>query len=128
MTSLQIGKAINALLSDDNAVAAAVGSKIFPIVSKEGTQYPFIVYQRFGVTPDYCKDGLTGETSNVSVIVAAASYSQSVEIADAVRSALEGKTISFAGGLTVQRIDLAGADEEFIDDAYVQQLTFNIYT
>ena len=128
MTTLQIGKAVHAILSNDAGVSALVGNKIFPVVSKEGTTYPFVVYQRIGITPYYTKDGLTGEMCNVSVIIAAASYAESVNIAEAVRGALEGKTISFTGGLSVTAIDLGTADEDFIDDVFVQNLNFNIYT
>lgn len=64
----------------------------------------------------------------MSVIIAAASYAESVNIAEAVRGALEGNTISFNGGLSVTGIDLGTADEDFIDDVFVQTLNFNIHT
>lgn len=128
MTTLQIGKAVHAILSNDSNVSALVGNKIFPVVCKEGTTYPFVVYQRIGITPYITKDGVAGEMCNVSVIIAAASYSESVIIAEAVRGALEGNTISFNGGLNVTGIDLGTADEDFIDDVFVQNLNFNIHS
>ena len=57
MTGLQIGKAIAALLAAHDGIVEAVGSKVFPIVSKEGTTYPFAVYRRNGIEVQYTKDG-----------------------------------------------------------------------
>ena len=116
-TALQIGKSIHSILTADETVAGYVGAKVFPIVSKEGTTYPFIVYRRGGIEPFYTKDGLSGERVAVDIVIAATSYSDSVDIAEAVRESLE--TSAYA--------QLYAADEEFFEDGnvYTQTLTFN---
>lgn len=128
-TGIQIGRAIAALLAAHQGLHAAVGSKVFPIVSKEGTSYPFVVYRRNGIEVSYTKDGKAGETVNVDIVVAAQSYAQSVGIADMVREAVEGKAFVLDNTLKVYNVHLAGADEEFFEDSnvYTQTLNFNFY-
>lgn len=129
MTGLQIGKAIAALLAAHQGLHAAIGSKVFPIVSKEGTSYPFAVYRRNGIEVSYTKDGKAGETVNVDIVVAAQSYAESIGIADMVREAIEGKSFMLGDTLRVYGAHLSGADEEFFEDSnvYTQSLNFNFY-
>ena len=129
MTGLQIGKAIAALLAAHDGIVEAVGSKVFPIVSKEGTTYPFAVYRRNGIEVQYTKDGKSGETVNVDIVVAAQSYAESIAIADMVREAIEGKAFVLGDTLKVYGSQLSGADEEFFEDSnvYTQSLNFNFY-
>jgi len=50
------GKSIYDLLSADTSIAAAVGAKIYPLVAPEGTNLPFIIYER-SYNNNYTKDG-----------------------------------------------------------------------
>ena len=132
MTGLQIGVAIKSALSASTALTEAVGTKVFPIVSKEGTSYPFIVYRRNGLETSYTKDGRASETVNVDIVVAANSYAQSISIADMVRDAIDGKGFIYTGTggtLTVRDCQLTSADEEIFEDSnvYTQTLNFNLF-
>lgn len=128
-TGLQIGRAIAALLAAHQGLHAAVGSKVFPIVSKEGTSYPFVVYRRNGIEVQYTKDGRSGETVNVDIVIAAGSYAESIGLADMVREAIEGKAFIMSDTLKVRGSQLTAADEEFFEDSnvYTQTLNFNFY-
>lgn len=44
--SLQVGKAIYNILSNDAKVIDGVGHKIYPLIADTGTTFPFIVYRR----------------------------------------------------------------------------------
>lgn len=129
MTGLQIGKAIAALLAAHSGIVEAVGSKVFPIVSKEGTTYPFAVYRRNGIEVQYTKDGKAGETVNVDIVIAAGSYAESIGLADMVREAIEGKAFVLGDTLKVYGSQLTAADEEFFEDSnvYTQTLNFNFF-
>ena len=48
-------------------------------------------------------------------------YSESVDIASMVRDILEDKRFA-----DIESIKLESADEDFIDDAYIQTLSFNL--
>lgn len=53
--SLQIGKAIYHLLKKDSRIKEKVGSKIYPLIVEESTTFPFIIYKRTNITPNYTK-------------------------------------------------------------------------
>lgn len=124
MTTIQIGKVINALLNADRGLSEMIGSRVFPIVSKEGTQYPFVVYRRNSVTPTYCKDGLASETASVDIVIASNTYTNSIEVADRVRAAIDKRACVFQD-TTVSNIEMTTAEEDFVDDTYIQTLNFN---
>lgn len=128
-TGLQIGRAVAALLAAHSGLRAAIGSKVFPIVSKEGTSYPFVVYRRNSIEVHYTKDGKAGETVNVDIVIAAGSYAESIGLADMVREAIEGKAFVMSESLKVRGSQLTAADEEFFEDSnvYTQTLNFNFY-
>lgn len=122
---LQTGKAINALLSANEEVKRMVGDRIYPLVSKVDCNFPFIVYQRMSVNTTYTKDGLIAEEQNYSITVLADTYSDSVELADAVRDALELERGTFAGQ-HIRNIKLTSVNESWVSDTYVQELNFTI--
>ena len=124
MTTIQIGKVINALLNADSGLSEMIGNRVFPIVSKEGTQYPFVVYRRNSVTPTYCKDGLASETASVDIVIASNTYTNSIEVADRVRAAIDKRACVFQD-TTVTNIEMTTAEEDFVDDTYIQTLNFN---
>jgi len=124
MTTIQIGKVINALLNADSGLSEMIGNRVFPIVSKEGTQYPFVVYRRNSVTPTYCKDGLASETASVDIVIASNTYTNSIEVADRVRAAIDKRACVFQD-TTASNIEMTTAEEDFVDDTYIQTLNFN---
>ncbi len=90
--SLQIGKAIYDILHSNADIVAKLQDKIFPLISEQNTTFPFIVYRRTGIIPAYTKDRYSvNDSVTVEIIVASEKYNESVEIADLVRLALEGK-------------------------------------
>ena len=108
--SLQIGKAIYHLLSKDSRIKEKVGSKIYPLIVEESTTFPFIVYKRTNISPNYTKGSY--------------SVNESVTV---VRDALEGRRGNFAG-IEINDIRMISADEEYIEDTFIQNITFDINT
>ncbi|MDT9702983.1 hypothetical protein, partial [Streptomyces sp. P17] len=77
---------------------AKIGNRLFPVLAKENTAYPFVIYKRSGLIPAYTKDKYSVEdTVFIDVVTVAEKYSESLEIANAVRNALERKRGTFAG-------------------------------
>lgn len=123
---LQVGKIIYDILSSDTSVSERVGNKIFPLVSENGTTFPFIVYKRIGILPFTTKDKFIHRSeATVDVIIASDKYYDSIEIADLVLSALSGKKGEYSGQ-TVKDIIFSDASEDFVDDTFIQSLTFKI--
>lgn len=120
--SLQIGKAIYHILSNDTDVVDRVQNKIYPLIADVDTTFPFIVYKRTGIAPADSKDRFVfDEDVFVDIVVASDKYNESIEIADLVRTALlEG---SYEG---INDIELIDADEDYFEDTFIQNLTFKI--
>lgn len=126
--SLQIGKAIYQILHSNEDVVAKLQDKIFPLIADINTTFPFIVYKRTGIIPAYTKDRYSvNDTVTVEIIIASDKYNDAVEIASLVRVALQGKNGTFSN-IEIEDIRLVSADEDFIEDTFIQTLTFNITT
>lgn len=125
MTSLQIGKLLYNLLQSSPTIKGAVEDRIFPLVADIETLFPFIIYKRTNIEPFNTKDRFHSESVDIEIIVAAESYIKSIEVAEMVRAELEGKRIE-SEGFRVQDIRLTGASEDYADDTFIQNLTFNI--
>ena len=121
MNSLKVGKEIYSHLKENKSLTDKVGNKIYPIIVEKDTNYPFIVYKRSNVIPDYTKDYHFKDDVIVDIICVSNHYVESVEIATLVRESLEDKKYG-----DIVSIRLEGADEDFVDDAYIQTLTFNL--
>ena len=120
--SLQIGKAIYHILSNDTDVVDRVQNKIYPLIADVDTTFPFIVYKRTGIAPADSKDRFVfDEDVFVDIVVASDKYNESIEIADLVRAALlKG---SYDG---IKDIELIDADEDYFEDTFIQNLTFKL--
>ena len=126
--SLQIGKAIYEILHSNTEIVAKLNDKIFPLIADINTTFPFIVYKRTGIIPAYTKDRYSvNDTVTVEIIIASDKYNDAVEIASLVRVALQGKKGTFSN-IEIEDIRLVSADEDFIEDTFIQTLTFNITT
>lgn len=126
--SLSIGAHIFESLSTSDALTRLVGAKIYPLSTKKHTTFPFIIYKRTGLTPNDTKDRYgSGDNVGVEVIVADDDYTNSINIAEAVRAALEHKGGDY-DTFTVTDARLAACDEDFIEETYIQRLTFSFET
>lgn len=126
--SLQVGKAIYNILSNDAKIIDSVEHKIYPLIADTGTTFPFIVYRRTGIEPSDSKDRfIYSEDTYVEVVIASDKYNESIEIADLVKDALQGKKGNYSG-INIHDIRMTNADEDYIEDTFIQNLTFNIKT
>lgn len=122
MTGLSIGLYINEKLGGTPELTTLVGNNFFYISTQEAVNFPFVVYRRDDLTPNYTKDLLSDDKVNVSFIVASDKYIQSVEIAEVLRTTLEGKRARRYG---ITDTKLVSANEDMIDNTFVQSLVFS---
>ena len=123
-TSLSAGEVIRAALLDDKDVMARV-NKIFPVVA-DSAELPYISYRRAGFEQNPQKAGAPGADSiQLEVLCFTARYTEGVELAEAVRAALDHTTITH-DGLRLRSCTLTDSEEAYQDDAYVQQLVFTV--
>ena len=121
-TSLDAGSIIFEMLSNDREVMKRA-NKVFP-VSDADAKLPYVIYRRSELEHSPAKpQGADAVTMNVQCF--AAKYRESVELAEAVRAALDYKEGSI-DGLRMRSCTLVGGSEDWGNNAYVQELVFNI--
>lgn len=119
-TSLSINKYIYDILINDTKLHELTKGQIFPIVAEETVEYPFVIFTKLNAYGEYTKDILAYDIAEVQVAIAAVNYFQTVEIAERIRELLEGRRDNYFRGITLNNVG-----EEFMEDAYVQTLTFD---
>ena len=125
---LSISKHIYAALSGSAEIQKAIGkNKIFPIATKNEVPFPFIVYERDGVTPRYDKSGASVTESSVNVYVLAEGYTESLDIAEMVIRALERKDATYKD-FAVIGAKMLGAADSYTSNTFVQQISLNFMT
>lgn len=119
-TAISVNKHIYSLLKEDESLRELVGEKIYPIVAEETVTYPFIIFTKESVNGNYTKDLLLFDTAIISVAIAANNYFETVKIAERVRAILENHIDSYFYNILLDNVT-----EEYLEDAFVQQLQFS---
>lgn len=122
-TSLSAGEIIREILSTDPEVAART-NKIFP-VAVDNADLPYVLYRRVQLEQVPVKDRRGADTVGIEIMCYTAQYTQGVELAEAVRAALDGRQVEL-DGLRMRSCFLSDSEEAWQDDAYVQQLIFTV--
>lgn len=123
-TSLSAGAVIREILLGDEDVKRRT-TKIFPVVINKA-ELPYILYRRAALQHNPTKAGLPGaDTVTMEVFCYTANYADGVELAEAVRKALDYAQ-GEKDGLVMRSCTLVDSEEDFTDDAFVQSLSFNV--
>ncbi len=132
--SLLISKYIQQILEESDEVKAIIGNdehKIFPLLQPDNLNFPFIVHARTGLSVQYTKDIEIGHvgwcnTINYTITCVSNDYIQCIELANAVRHAVE--TYRWKNNdIYIHPIQLLTATEYTLDnDAFVEELQFQM--
>lgn len=123
-TSLSAGAIIRAVLLEDAEVAART-NRIFPVVT-DCAVLPYIRYRRIFLSANPQKSGQPGAGEiQIEVLCYTERYSEGVELAEAVRAALDQVSAEH-DGMRLRSCYLFDSEEAYQDDAFVQQLVFSI--
>lgn len=131
--SLKTGTYLRNILEQDSDFQQLITiDKVVPIIALPDTKYPIVTYTRENIYPQYTKAAPTGGWSNdlqytfrVYTGIDSTAYDLGIDIANAIRNALEWTTYKDED-LIIHPIELISSTEYFADDSYVQQLTFKI--
>lgn len=121
MTAISINKYIYNILINDETIKGYVGNKIYPMVAEETTTYPFIIYKKNSLTTEYTKDGRTTDIADISITIVATDYTTTVDVMERVRELFENKRSEY-----FKEVRLISNVDEYIDNAYIQEITFSI--
>jgi len=101
---MKVGAAIYSMLKDDSAVSALVGTRIYPELAEEGASTPYVVYSVVSNTPSDTKEGTPIDEAQLEIFSVANTYAAANDLADKVRAALDRKSQTVVGTVTVQSI------------------------
>lgn len=122
-TSLSVGEIIYDVLTNDAEVMARA-NKVFPVVTDKAT-LPYVAYRRSRLEHSPAKGTQGADTVQIDVLCFAAKYGDGVQLAEAVRQALDGKQAT-KDTLIMRSCTIAGGEEYYENDAYIQELNFTI--
>jgi hypothetical protein len=118
------GKYIRKILIENTEIQSLISTnKIFPLLANPDTTFPFITYSRNNLTPVYTKNLLSDNDISFTIYVVSNEYVESLDIANAVRHALEGYRYKDEI-INIYPIQLQSITEETLDDAYIQRMIF----
>lgn len=121
-TSLSAGALVREILLEDAAVSGRT-RKVYPVVTDQA-ELPYILYRRAGMSTIPQKAGQPGaDDVQMEILCFTARYGEGVELAEAVRGALD--MVSAEGcGLRLRGCYLSDSEEGWEDDAYIQRMVF----
>ena len=122
-SSLSAGEIIRAVLTSDPEVTARA-KKVYPVV-EDTAELPYVVYRRTQLEQGQVKGRRGNDNVTIEVLCYTKGYTEGVELAEAVRDALDNKTAE-SDGLVMRSCYLTGSEEAWQDDAYLQVLVFNV--
>lgn len=107
-----IGKLIYSRLSSDGSITAYIGTKVYPDITPQDVQYPFVVYTIVNSLPVDYKDGQSNlEEINIQIDVYTQSYDDTQEISNLIRNRLD-RFVGSAEGVEVQTIKYISSDSQ----------------
>ena len=122
-SSLSAGEIIRAVLTSDPEVTARA-KKVYPVV-EDTAELPYVVYRRTQLEQGQVKGRRGNDNVTIEVLCCTKGYTEGVELAEAVRDALDNKTAE-SDGLVMRSCYLTDSEEAWQDDAYLQVLVFNV--
>ena len=115
------------MLEEDKVLMKKIPIKqFFPIDAKLSTKFPFCVIQRTAMYDNSSKDGIYEDIITVTLLIVDDNYYGSIEIANEIRNWLEGHRYKDET-INITRIRLSSCSETYYNDAFVQELSFNVY-
>ncbi len=107
-----IGKLIYSRLSTDGSITAYVGTKIYPDITPQNVQYPFVVYTILNSLPVDFKDGQSNlEEITLQIDVYTQSYDDTQDLSNLIRNRLDRFT-GIVEGIDVQTIKYMSSDSQ----------------
>ena len=125
MNGIHINKYIRKWLIETDAVTNLVpASNIQPLVIAP-TRQPFITYTHGPIRPDYSKNGKVVDEVEVAVACVSNDYENSIDIASAVRQALEWHQYRDED-IYIPDITFVEIQEDNLEDMFLQTLVLKI--
>lgn len=108
-------KAAARAIAADPAVAALLGERIWPVIAPQSASLPFATWRRTGVQRSQTLSGPMGmATVLLAVDVFSTTYEEARDIADRVRSVLDGWGGAVSEYVSVRNVSLDSESDGFV--------------
>ena len=125
VTSLSVGSLIREILAEDEDVRS-ITERVFPVVTDKA-DLPYVFYRVSSFKHDPTKGMQGADVVGVEVVCCAETYAECVNLAEAVRGALDYQAWeNDEGTLRLRSCNLTGYDQQWADDAHIGTLTFTL--
>jgi len=126
--------ALAAVLVSDPAVAAVVGTDVYPVIAPQAVDPPFVTWRRSAVQREHSMSGPVGTPTVIMEVDAYATTYEAVrELADRIRLALDGYGGVPADSVEIKHVSLDNEADGFIQLAggdmppvYSVTMTFSV--
>lgn len=125
VTSLSVGSLIREILTGSEDVMA-ITERVFPVVTDKA-DLPYVFYRVSSFDHDPTKGREGADVVGVEVTCCAETYAGCVNLAEAVRGALDYQACETEDGtLRLRSCTLTGYDQQWADGAHIGTLTFTL--
>ena len=121
---IKIGEVIYLILSGSTSLDTLIKGNIYPLHIPEKTKLPIIVYERRS-NPNYSKDGNSLYSTIVDITILSNSYKNCIDICTMVDSILNNYK-GVVNDIDIKLIKLVGVDELYIEETFIQKLSYEI--
>lgn len=98
----------------------------YPVIAEKSTDKPFAIYRRIGYTGRDTKDKYNyEETILIEITIVTEKYKQGIELASAIKNEFEYLKGTWRNTV-ITSIVLTNSSEDYIGEAYTQNMTFQI--
>lgn len=116
------------VLNDQEELIEVLGeNKIFPLVAKEDTTFPFVTYSRDNIQITYTKMFNHDNLVTITYKVYSDNYDESVTIANLIRNILERKQIEIPNEIKINDIRIVNMYEQYNENGFCESITFQTY-
>lgn len=122
-TSLSSGAILREMLLGNAAIRGKV-TAIFPLY-KDDAKLPYIAYRRSSSAHQPTKCAGVADAVHFEIYCFTSDYASGLDLAESVRAALDGVT-GRNDTFYVRSCRLVNSSEDWLDDAYIQKLEFEI--
>ena len=127
ISGISAGRLVRWALMQNPDIAGKV-TAVFPVVSVQGAVLPYICYGCSGMTKVPTKTGVPEYHAQFEIAIFCKDYDESKALAEAARTALIDSRITDDDGLYASNIKLINYSEDFVGEAYCQNLTIQLKT
>lgn len=118
---MNIGNVIYNILSNNAALAALVGTKIYPSETPQAIAMPVVLYSIENIEPLTSKDGVSKlDVYSIDISCFSNKYDEMIDIYQAIRTALD-RYKGTNSTIKIDQINFKNFNRDFIESAQVHQ-------